>query len=188
MLICTSLVVPQSKVRMVSKLYLLTSMCCLVRPKVQLCQSHPVLFLSFSVVPPSHLNNPGRTQQLARWSPPPDLGGSRQSTSIMLKFRGCSSFRQRLLLSTLSGRAVRIDDIRADDASPGLRDFEASFLRLLEKLTNGCVVEINETGWSAGTEPGLHGKHLRRLLAVVPCRHLPSLPPWHHRLRTRASP
>jgi hypothetical protein len=28
----------------------------------------------------------------------------------------------------------------------GLRDYEVSFLRLLEKLTNGCVVEINETG------------------------------------------
>lgn len=65
----------------------------------------------------------------------------------MLKFKGCQHFRQRLICSTLSGRAIRIDDIRAaDPESPGLRDFEASFLRLLEKLTNGCVVEINETG------------------------------------------
>jgi hypothetical protein len=65
----------------------------------------------------------------------------------MLSFKGCQHFRQRLVLSTLSGRPVRIEDIRADDPeSPGLRDFEASFLRLLEKLTNGCVVEINETG------------------------------------------
>lgn len=64
----------------------------------------------------------------------------------MLKYRGCQCFRLRLLLATLSGRSIRIDDIRAGDESPGLRDFEASFLRLLEKLTNGCVVEINETG------------------------------------------
>ncbi|GFH09674.1 putative RNA 3'-terminal phosphate cyclase-like protein, partial [Haematococcus lacustris] len=64
----------------------------------------------------------------------------------MLRFKGCQSFRQRLLLSTLTGRAVRIDDIRVSDPNPGLRDFEASFLRLLEKLTNGCVVEISETG------------------------------------------
>ena len=66
----------------------------------------------------------------------------------MLKFKGCQHFRQRLVCSTLSGRPIRIDDIRAaDPESPGLRDFEASFLRLLEKLTNGCIVEINETGW-----------------------------------------
>lgn len=64
----------------------------------------------------------------------------------MLKFRGCQNFRQRLVFSTLSGRALRIDDIRSNDENPGLRDFEASFLRLLEKITNGCVVEINETG------------------------------------------
>lgn len=64
----------------------------------------------------------------------------------MLKFKGCQNFRQRLLCSTLSGRPIRIDNIRAEDENPGLRDFEASFLRLLEKLTNGCSVEINETG------------------------------------------
>lgn len=74
----------------------------------------------------------------------------------MLKFRGCQHFRQRLVCATLSGRAIRIDDIRADDPqSPGLRDFEASFLRLLEKVTNGCVVEINETGTSLRYRPGM---------------------------------
>ncbi|GIL72254.1 hypothetical protein Vretimale_443 [Volvox reticuliferus] len=74
----------------------------------------------------------------------------------MLKFRGCQHFRQRLVCSTLSGRAIRIDDIRAaDPESPGLRDFEASFLRLLEKLTNGCLVEINETGTSLRYRPGV---------------------------------
>ncbi|KAF8072773.1 RCL1 [Scenedesmus sp. PABB004] len=73
----------------------------------------------------------------------------------MLRFTGCAHFRQRLLLSTLSGRAIRIDDIRAGEQSPGLRDFEASLLRLLEKLTNGCVVEINETGTSLRYRPGV---------------------------------
>jgi RNA 3'-terminal phosphate cyclase-like protein len=64
----------------------------------------------------------------------------------MLRFRGCQQFRQRLVCSTLSGKPIRIEDIRAHDQSPGLRDFEASLLRLLEKLTNGCTVEVNETG------------------------------------------
>ena len=38
-----------------------------------------------------------------------------------------------------------------------MRDFEACFLRLLEKLTNGCVVEINATGETAfkGSSGGL---------------------------------
>jgi hypothetical protein len=64
----------------------------------------------------------------------------------MLRFRGCDFFRLRLLLSCITGRPVRIDDIRADDQAPGLRTFEASLLRLIEKVSNGCVVEINETG------------------------------------------
>ena len=65
---------------------------------------------------------------------------------MALRFRGSGHFRQRLACATLSGRTIRIDDIRARDENPGLRDYEASLLRLLEKITNGCVVEINETG------------------------------------------
>lgn len=65
---------------------------------------------------------------------------------MALRFRGSQHFRQRLACATLSGRTIRIDDIRSRDENPGLRDYEASLLRLLEKVTNGCVVEINETG------------------------------------------
>jgi len=43
-----------------------------------------------------------------------------------------------------------VDDIRVDDQSPGLRDYEASLLRLLEQVSNGTVVEINETGAPCG--------------------------------------
>lgn len=70
----------------------------------------------------------------------------------MLRFRGSQQLRQRLVFATLSGRTVRIDGIRERDESPGLHDYEANLLRLLEKLTNGCVVEINETG-----EPAAEG-------------------------------
>ena len=65
---------------------------------------------------------------------------------MTLRFRGRQHFRQRLACATLSGHAIRIDAIRARDENPGLRDYEASLLRLLEKITNGCIVEINETG------------------------------------------
>jgi hypothetical protein len=39
--------------------------------------------------------------------------------------------------------------------APGLRDFEASFLRLLDKITNGCQIEINDTGTKLRYKPGM---------------------------------
>lgn len=72
----------------------------------------------------------------------------------MLRFRGSQCFRQRLVCATISGRSIRIDDIRVDDQNPGLRDYEASLLRLIEKVTNGCIIEINETGTSLRYKPG----------------------------------
>lgn len=76
----------------------------------------------------------------------------------VLRFEGCASFRYRLVLATLSGRAVRIDNIRARSENPGLRDFEANLLRLLEKITDGCLVEINETGALFSTAMAINQK------------------------------
>ena len=42
-------------------------------------------------------------------------------TSTPLSFEGCNFFRQRLVLATLSGRAIKITKIRVDDDYPGLR-------------------------------------------------------------------
>ncbi|CAG9464354.1 unnamed protein product [Pedinophyceae sp. YPF-701] len=72
----------------------------------------------------------------------------------MIRFKGSRHFRQRVLLANLSRRPIRIDEIRAKDESPGLRDFEANLLRLFEKLCNGVIVEINETGTSMRYKPG----------------------------------
>ncbi|KAL0039835.1 hypothetical protein WJX77_009421 [Trebouxia sp. C0004] len=74
---------------------------------------------------------------------------------MVLNFRGSQHFRQRLVCSTLSGKSICIRDIRAKDQDPGVRDYEASLLRLLEKITNGCVVEINETGTTLRYFPGI---------------------------------
>jgi RNA 3'-terminal phosphate cyclase-like protein len=71
-----------------------------------------------------------------------------------LRFTGCANFRQRIALSTLSGRRIVIASIRSKDDSPGLRDYEANFLRLMDKLTNGSSIEINETGTSLRYSPG----------------------------------
>jgi RNA 3'-terminal phosphate cyclase-like protein len=80
------------------------------------------------------------------------------STHHYIKLDGSSHFRQRLVLSTLSGKPLQIDAIRADDQSPGLKDYEASLLRLIEKVTNGCSITINETGTRLRYRPGfVHG-------------------------------
>jgi RNA 3'-terminal phosphate cyclase-like protein len=71
-----------------------------------------------------------------------------------ITLRGCAGFRQRVVFATLSGRAVRIKDIRADQAEPGLAKHEVSFLRLLEKLTTGGLFEISVTGTSVYYKPG----------------------------------
>ena len=96
-------------------------------------------------------------QALARALPAPPLSVPKPLTTRMLKFKGSQQFRQRLVYSTLSSRPIQISDIRASDQHPGLRDFEAGLLRLIEKITNGCTVEINETGAASCSPTGLQG-------------------------------
>ncbi|KAM8872034.1 RNA 3'-terminal phosphate cyclase-like protein [Synchiropus picturatus] len=72
-----------------------------------------------------------------------------------LDYDGCNFLRQRLVLSTLSGKRVKIKNIRSKEDEPGLRDFEASFIRLLDKVTNGSRIEINQTGTVLFYQPGL---------------------------------
>lgn len=68
------------------------------------------------------------------------------ATTTLIHFSGHQYLRHRLILSILSGRPLRIEKIRSDDKNPGLRDFEISLLRLVEKVTNGTVIEISVTG------------------------------------------
>ncbi|KAJ2352633.1 hypothetical protein IWW50_004350 [Coemansia erecta] len=70
-------------------------------------------------------------------------------------FTGHAFLKQRLVLAILSQQAVRIDGIRSDDENPGLRDYEVSLLRLLEKATNGTRIVISPTGTSVMLRPGM---------------------------------
>ncbi|CAI5442456.1 unnamed protein product [Caenorhabditis angaria] len=72
-----------------------------------------------------------------------------------LEFEGCNFFRLRLTYSVLSGRPVKIINIRKDDDAPGIRDFEAKLIGLLEKVTNGTKVEIGRTGTHVVFRPGM---------------------------------
>ena len=56
-----------------------------------------------------------------------------------LVFTGAAMFRQRIVCSLLSGKAIRIDHIRADEEAPGLTDYEASLLRLVDKV---CAISL----------------------------------------------
>ena len=62
---------------------------------------------------------------------------------MALRYEGCSQFRQRIVAATLSQKNLRIDKIREQDDSPGLHDFEANFLRLIDKITDGTVLRIS---------------------------------------------
>ncbi|KAI0726650.1 18S rRNA biogenesis protein [Fomitopsis betulina] len=72
-----------------------------------------------------------------------------------LQFSGHLHLRNRLVLSILSGKAVKIDRIRSEDKNPGLRDYEVSLLRLLERITNGTIIEISVTGTAILLKPGV---------------------------------
>lgn len=65
-------------------------------------------------------------------------------------------------MSCLSGRPVKITQIRSDDeAAPGLREYEIGLIRLLDKITNGTKIELNPAGTSVMFTPGLlHGGQL----------------------------
>lgn len=73
-------------------------------------------------------------------------------------YAGSNFIKQRLLLSLLSGKPVRIIDIRSDDVEPGLREYEVSLIRILDKISNGTRIEINPAGTVLSFRPGLlHG-------------------------------
>ncbi|KAI9589656.1 probable RNA 3'-terminal phosphate cyclase-like protein [Glossina fuscipes] len=85
------------------------------------------------------------------------------STTIVennfLKYCGSNFLKQRLLLSVLSAKPVKIVDIRSkSDEAFGLREYEINLIRLLDKLTNGTKIEINPAGTAIMFMPGLlHG-------------------------------
>lgn len=58
-------------------------------------------------------------------------------------------------MSLLSGRQIIVKNIRAEEENPGLRDYEMSLIRLIEKVTNGCQVNINKTGTRLIFRPGM---------------------------------
>eukprot|EP00580_Thalassiosira_gravida_P010740 CAMPEP_0201644916 /NCGR_PEP_ID=MMETSP0493-20130528/31064_1 /ASSEMBLY_ACC=CAM_ASM_000838 /TAXON_ID=420259 /ORGANISM="Thalassiosira gravida, Strain GMp14c1" /LENGTH=432 /DNA_ID=CAMNT_0048119731 /DNA_START=75 /DNA_END=1373 /DNA_ORIENTATION=+ len=85
------------------------------------------------------------------------MASSANKVSRTLKYTdGATQFRLRLVTSLLSSRPLLLRNIRSDDLdAPGLREHEASFLRLLDRMTNGTKIEINATGTQLRFKPGV---------------------------------
>lgn len=79
-----------------------------------------------------------------------------EPTQKLARFTSQKSFTERLVLSTLTGRPIHISQIRpSSTTNPGLAPHEVSFLRLLEAVTNGSLIEISYTGTTLVYRPGL---------------------------------
>ncbi|CAF0766929.1 unnamed protein product [Brachionus calyciflorus] len=63
--------------------------------------------------------------------------------------------RIKIILSILSGKPLKLKNIRRNEHEPGLKDFEVNLLKLIDKLTSGTRVDINETGTSLYFVPGI---------------------------------
>lgn len=72
-----------------------------------------------------------------------------------IQMQGCETFRMRIVCALLKGTTIRINNIRDMDENPGLRDFEVSFLRLVDSITHGSRIKINPTGTSLVYKPGM---------------------------------
>jgi RNA 3'-terminal phosphate cyclase-like protein len=72
-----------------------------------------------------------------------------------LAFTSHHHLSTRLVLSTLTGKSIRITKIRNTALPPGLAAHEISFLRLLDAVTNGSHIEFNSTGTALLYKPGL---------------------------------
>jgi RNA 3'-terminal phosphate cyclase-like protein len=78
------------------------------------------------------------------------------STGTLRFEDGAVQFRQRIVVSILSHRPLLIRNIRSEDIeAPGLLPYQASFLRLIDRMTNGTRIEINNTGTQLRLHPGL---------------------------------
>ena len=116
-------------------------------------QSHVTYFEIYKVVhppPTTTLNCTPLSTIIHTMAPSTAAETSRpKQRSDLLRFSTHRHLRQRILLSVLSGKSLRIDNIRSDDVHVGLRDYEVNLLRLVEKVTNGSTIEISVTGMSS---------------------------------------
>ena len=78
--------------------------------------------------------------------------------SFALTFKGSNHLKQKLILATISGKAIKITDIRIGEGGTGIQEFEINAIRLIDKLTNETHIKISSSGTELEFTPGiLHG-------------------------------
>lgn len=78
-----------------------------------------------------------------------------ETVQPLVQFEGHRHLTTRLLLSTLTGRPIRISKIRPSSTRPGLAPHETNFIRLLDAVTNGAQIQFSMTGTTLVYRPGL---------------------------------
>ena len=73
----------------------------------------------------------------------------------LINLKGSDFFRVKIAYSLLLNKPIIISNMRENSINPGLSDYEISFLRLVEKITNGTKVEISRTGTIIKFFPGI---------------------------------
>lgn len=81
----------------------------------------------------------------------------------MILLKGAENFRHRIILSLLSRKSIKIEDIRVSEKEPGLKskffyllDYETYFLDfVVDHLTTGSRVKIEDHGRSVLFYPGV---------------------------------
>ena len=81
------------------------------------------------------------------------------SNNTFIQLYGSKNFRDRIICSTLSGKRIKIDNIRdtVTDTNThiGLYEYEINFLRLIELITDNTIISINSTGTAIKYKPGI---------------------------------
>lgn len=82
-----------------------------------------------------------------------------------LTFKGSNYLKQKLILATLAGKAIKITDIRV--SSGGIQEFEVNVIRLIDKLTNGSKIKLHPSGTEIDYTPGiLYGGNIEHQCCV----------------------
>lgn len=75
------------------------------------------------------------------------------SKEFSIEFKGSNHLKQKLILATISGKAIRVTEIRKE--TDGLQEFEVNLIRLIDKLTNGSQIKLAKSGKELEFIPGI---------------------------------
>jgi RNA 3'-terminal phosphate cyclase-like protein len=73
----------------------------------------------------------------------------------MLHVEGASLFRHHIVCSILSKKPVTITNIHREEDPPGIRPYEANFLKFIDRFTNGSTFQVSQGNTQLTFNPGM---------------------------------